>query len=538
MRTWQRLAALAVGAALFTVTACGGGSDDDGSSTGGDGGSESTGGTFSVGIDEPDFLTPGRAQGAFDEMHALFSGLVKFGDQSEPQLLHAESIESDDNTVWTIVIKPDWTFHDGEVVTAQSYADAWNATAYGPNAWGNNAQLSNIVGWDELNPAEGEPATDTLTGVEVVDETTLRVTLTAADSQFPYKLAQPGYYPLPTVAFEDLEAFNEAPVGNGPYMMDGAWEHDVQLSVTRYEDYQGPQPNADGITFRIYSDTTTAYTDAIGGAVDIVSVPQEKYKQVTTDFPDSYVAFNAIRLDWLGFPLWDPRFQDPRLRQAVSMSIDRDAVNEAIFGGLYTPATSYHGPSAPGGGTEGLCGEFCEFDPDRAKELLAEAGGWEGPMEIWFPGGVGYDQTFEALANQIRQNLGIEEVVTQSQPGFVQFLDALNTQQATGPFRGGWGSLYPSMQSLLWSVFSSSGDGRAGAGTYANPEVDALIAEADAAPSLDEATEIYKEAEARIMADFPIVPLFYAKYVYAHSSNVSNVVIGFDQIELNEVVVN
>lgn len=538
MRTWQRLAALAVGAALLTVTACGGGSGDDGSSTGGDGGGEGTGGTFSVGIDEPDSLIPGRAQGAFDEMHALFSGLVRFGDQSEPQMLHAESVESDDNVVWTITIKPGWTFHDGTPVTAQSYADAWNATAYGPNAWGNNTQLSNIVGWDELNPAEGTPATDTLSGVEVVDENTLRVTLKAADSQFPYKLGQPGFYPLPAAAFEDFDAFNEAPIGNGPYMMDGTWEHDVQLSVTRYEDYQGPQPNADGITFRIYSDTTTAYTDAIGGAVDIVSVPQEKYKQVASDFSDSYVAFNAIRLDWLGFPLWDPRFQDPRIRQAVSLAIDRDAVNDAIFGGLYTPATSYHGPSAPGGGTEGLCGEFCEFDPDRAKELLAEAGGWEGPMEIWFPGGVGYDQTFEALANQIRQNLGIEEVTTKSQPGFVQFLDALENQQATGPFRGGWGSLYPSMQSLLWSVFSTNGDGRAGGGSYANAEVDALIAQADAAPSLDEATELYQAAEERIIQDFPIVPLFYAKYVYAHSSNVSNVIIGFDQIELNEVVVN
>ncbi|WP_026875000.1 peptide ABC transporter substrate-binding protein [Jiangella gansuensis] len=533
MRTWQRLSALAVGAALLTVTACGGGSDD--STDTGDGGG--TGGTFSVGIDEPDSLIPGRAQGAFDEMHALFSGLVKFGDQSEPQMLHAESIESDDNIVWTITIKPDWTFHNGEPVTAQSYADAWNATAYGPNAWVNNALFAQVVGYDELNPAQGEPTAQTLSGVEVVDDTTLRVTLKAADSQFPYKLGNPGFYPLPTVAFEDFDAFNEAPIGNGPYQMDGTWEHDVQLSVTRYEDYQGPETNADSITFRIYSDTTTAYTDAIGGSVDIVSVPQEKYKQVDSDFADNFVAFEAVRLDWLGFPLWDPRFQDPRIRQAVSMAIDRDAVNEAIFGGLYTPATSLHGPTTIGGGTEGLCGEFCEFDPDAAKQLLAEAGGWEGPMEIWFPGGVGYDQTFEALANQIRQNLGIAEVTLQSQPGFVQFLDALRTQQASGPFRGGWGSLYPSMQNQLTAVFSSSGDGREGAGGYTNAEVDALIAQADGAPTPEEAVELYKQAEEQIMADFPVVPLFYAKYVYAHSDNVSNVIIGFDQIELNDVVV-
>lgn len=534
MRTWQRLCALAVGAALLAVGACAGDTDaTPGDATGSDDG---RGGTFSLGIDEPDHLTPGRAQAAFDEMHALFAGLVKYGTRSEPELLHAESITSDDNVVWTIKIKPGWTFHNGEPVTAQRYADGWNATAYGPNGWENNAQFATVTGYDALNPESGEPTADTLSGVEVVDETTLRVTLVSPDSQFRYKLGQPGFYPMPEAAFEDLEAYDEAPIGNGPFQMDGVWEHDVQVAVTRFDEYQGPQPSADGIVFKIYADISTGYTDALGGAVDIVTVPQEKYRQLESDFGDRFVAFDAVRLEWLGMPLWDERFQDIRVRQAISRSIDRAAVNEAIFSGISTPATSYHGPSAVGGGTAGLCGEFCEFDPEAARTLLAEAGGWEGPMEIWFPGGAGYDQTFEAIANQIRQNLGIEDVQLASQPGFPQFLEALETHRATGPFRGAWGSLYPSMQNLLTAVFSTTGDGRAGGGSYANAEVDDLIVQADAA-SPEDAVELYKQAEARIMQDFPIVPLFYGKYVYAHSENVSNVVVGFDQVELSQVTV-
>ncbi|NDL56380.1 peptide ABC transporter substrate-binding protein [Phytoactinopolyspora mesophila] len=531
MSSWRGLPALIV-AAVLVLSACG--SDDDNP-----GPAASGGGSFSVGVDEPDHLTPNRMTGAFNEVSALFAPLVKFGDSSEVTLLQAESIESDDNVHWRITIRDGWTWHNGEPVTAQNYADAWNATAYAPNGWANNGQFSNVVGYDELNPENGDPEAETLSGVNVVDETTLEVTLKSADSQFPFKLKLPGFYALPEVAFEDLDAYDEAPVGNGPFQMDGAWEHDVEIRMTRFEDYQGPQPNADELVFRIYSDLNTAYTDAVGGVVDIVSVPQEKLRQVEQDFGDRFIPFQAVRLDWLGFPLWDERFEDIRIRQAISMAIDREEVNEAIFAGVYHPASSFHGANVIGGGTEGLCGEYCEFNPERANELMDEAGGWDGSLELWYPGGVGYDQTFEALANQIRQNLdAIDDVELKTQPGFAAFIEDLSEQTVTGMFRGGWGSLYPSMQNQLTEVWSSMGVGRAGAGSYAEDDVDQLILEADAAPTSEEAAELYQQAEARIFEDFPAVPLFYATYNFAHSENVSNVTIGFDEIELTDVVVN
>lgn len=512
---------------LIAVAGCSG----SGSASGGDGG-------FVMAADEPDHLTPGRSAGAFDQIHALFAPLVKFGTDAELDYIQAKSVTSDDNVTWTIELRKGWTFHDGEEVTADNFARAWNATAYGPNAWANNGQLASIKGYAALNPPKGKPTAKKLSGVKVVDPYTLRVTLQAPDSQFPYKLGQPGFYPLPDVAFEDLEAYDESPIGNGPFQMDGRWEHDVSIAMTRYDDYGGEAANAESITFQIYSDITTAYTDVQAGTVDLSVLPQEKYKQAPDDFDDRLYSFDAVRLDWLGFPLWDTRFQDVRIRKAISMAIDRDAINDAIFGGLYRPATSLTPKTAIGGGTEGMCGETCEFNPDKAKQLLEAAGGWEGPMEIWFPGGVGYDQTFEAIANQIRQNLGIEEVKLTSQPGFTQFLAALDEHKATGPFRGGWGSLYPSMQNLLTAVFTESGDGHEGSGGYVNDNVEKLIADGDSAPTPDKAVEAYKQAEQQVLTDLPVAPLFYAKYVGIHSENVSNVQIGFDQVELADVEVN
>ena len=527
MNTNKRLAAALLTLPLIAVAACSGSGD-----------AGSAGGGFIVASDEPDHLTPGRATGAFDQIHALFAPLVKFGDDAELDYIQAKSVTSDDNRTWTIELRKGWTFHDGEEVTADNFAKAWNATAYGPNAWGNNGQLATIDGYDALNPAKGKPKTKKLAGLEVVDPYTLEVTLDAPDSQFPYKLGQPAFYPMPDVAFEDLKAYEEAPVGNGPFQMDGTWEHDASIAMKRYEDYGGEAAKAESLTFQIYSDMTTAYTDVQAGAVDIASLPQEKYKQAPDDFGDRLYSFDAVRLDWLGFPLWDKRFQDPRIRKAVSMSIDREAINDAIFGGMYRPATSLTPKTAIGGGTEGMCAEACEFDPDKAQKLLEDAGGWDGPMEIWFPGGVGYDQTFQAVANQIRQNLGIEEVTLNSQPGFTQFIAALDEQTATGPFRGGWGSLYPSMQNLLTAVFTRSGDGHEGSGGYVSSKVENLITQGNAAPTPEKAVEAYKQAEQQILDDVAIAPLFYAKYIGIHSENVSNVYNGFDQVELADVEVN
>jgi oligopeptide transport system substrate-binding protein len=498
----------------------------------------SEGNSYSVGIDEPDHLTPGQATGAFDEVHALFAPLVKLDENNELTYVQAKSVTSSDNVHWTIKIRPGWTFHNGEPVTAQSYVDAWNTTAYGPNAWGNNGQFATIEGYDAMNPAEGEPTAKTLSGVTVVDPTTISVTLKAPDSQFPYRLtpSEPGFYPMPEAAYDDLKAYDEAPIGNGPFQMDGTWQHDVEIRMTRFDDYKGPQPQADGLLFKIYSDTTTAYTDARAGEVDIVSVPQEKYTQLEDDFGDHYVAFDAVSVDWLGFPLWDERYQDKRLREAISLAINRDEINEQIFGNLYAPAQSLTPPTAIGGGTTS-CGDACDFDPERARQLLEAAGGWDGTLQIWYPGGVGYEQTFRAIANQIRENLGIEAEAKAVQ-GFTAYIAALDNREVTGPFRGHWGSLYPSMQNNLTALFTEHGEGQSGSGFYSNPRVDDLIAQGNAAPSPEAAVTYYKQAEQVIMDDFPVVPTFYAKYVYAYSDNVDNVIIGHDQIELTEVTVH
>lgn len=546
-RTRSRMVlTLVTAAGLLGAVACSSGSDGGsggssasaGTSGSTDSGTTNATGSFSVAEIEPDHLTPGRAGTAYDEIHALFTSLAKVGTDNKVELLQAESITpSADNTVWTVKIRPGWTFHNGEPVTAQSYVDGMNTTAYGPNAWANSGELVNVKGYAALNPLKGTPKVKTLSGLKVVDATTFVVTLTKGDSQFALEMTpnQPAFYPLPKAALKNLKAYDEAPIGDGPYKMVGTWQHDKSISMTAFAGYQGVKPKTGNLVFKIYSDADTAYTDALADNVDIAFVPQDKFSQLDSDFPDHSIKFDAVALDYLGFPLWDKRWQNVKLREAVSMSIDRDAINTALFGGLFSPAKSTLSPSTIGG-TDDSCGVYCTLDPVKAKALLAAAGGWSGPMTISFPGGLGYDATFEAVANQIRQNLGIATVRAVPDPTFAEFFQNLTDKKTANPYRGHWGSLYPSAQNLLTALFTPTGDGVAETG-YSSAATSSLIDQANAAGSTDESIALYKKADKQIMTDFPIAPLFYGKYVYAYSNKVDHVRVTTDQIELGEVTV-
>src|SRR5688500_5000096 len=157
--------------AAAVLVGCGGGDDGGGSGEG----------FISVGIGEPKSLfvpSVGETEG-HQVLSALYTPLVRYNDNLETELEAAASIEpSEGNKVWTIKLKDGYTFHNGEKVTADSYINSWNYGAYGPNAQDLNSYYNKIDGYAELNPTDGStPATDRLSGLEKVDDLTIKVTL-------------------------------------------------------------------------------------------------------------------------------------------------------------------------------------------------------------------------------------------------------------------------------------------------------------------------------------------------------------------------
>lgn len=511
-----------------TVTGCAGGGS-------GAGGFDSD--AVTVAEQEPDHLIPGWGNGYNDdESNALFAPLVAVGPDNQPVLNQAASIKSSDNRVWTIKIKPGWTFSNGEPVTAQSYLDGWNTAAYSPNAWQFNYMFANVKGYKALNPATGKPTAKTLSGAVATDDHTIRLTLTKPDSQLILEMAG-GYAwnPLPKVALKDLKAYDEAPIGDGPFMMDGRWEHNRQIKMKRSPTYAGTPAKVTAVTFKMYSSTETAYTDLQAGNVDVNGVwsfiPPEKLSQVKQNFQGRVLVTPQVYPHWLAFPLWDNRFADAKVREAISVSIDRKTIVDKIFGGLFEPAEGLLGKANAGGAT-GSCGDKCAYDPGRAKQLLAAAGGWSGPLNLYYIGGQGLDSYVQAIANNIRQNLGIQNVVLKAIPTPAQYAANVADKKVDGPFIYQWSSSTPSPQDLLAGVFQKSGSGSARAGYYSNASVDSGIAAAQAAASGSAATDSYHRAEAQIMADFPVAPIYQATQVTAYSPRIKKVSINLSGLDL------
>jgi ABC-type oligopeptide transport system substrate-binding subunit len=505
------------------VAACSSG----GSETEGGGGGEKA---FSIGIIEPEHLLPPTTNATNDMqvLFVLFTGLVEYDAQTAaPANVMAESITSPDQQEWTIKIKGGWTFHDGEPVTARSFVDAWNFGAYAPNAAGNSSSFAKIEGYDDL---QGDPAATPpvpppareMSGLRVVDDTTFTVRLVEPFSQFPVTLGFQAFYPLPRAALDDPKRFEEQPVGNGPFMMDGPWRHDESIRVKRYPDYQGPPPAADAIEFKIYVKKETAYRDFQSGELDITTeLPATEIPGARETYGSRFVEQLSSGLNYLGLPLYQPAYARKEIRQAISLAIDRQGIIDKIFDGEKDPARSIVFPALPGTRTDAC--KLCDLDVDRARALLAQGGGWKGgTLHIWFAIGRDHEQSMEAVANQLRTNLGITDVKFET-PEFAVFFGAVKAHQVTGPFRLNWLMDYPSPQAYLAPLFGSkSSSNRAG---YANPKVDELVAAGDRAPSIEEGLKYYQEAEDLILDDMPLIPLWFAKNQGVHSERTDGVVI-------------
>lgn len=539
------LAAMVAGSLLLAACSSGDtGGDADGGETAAAGGASD--GTFSVYIGEPENpLVPGNTnetEGG-QVVDALWTGLVEYDVETNEAVYTgvAESIESEDQQTWTVTLKEGWTFHDGTPVTAQDYVDTWNYVANSENAMGNSYFFANIEGYEDLQAEEGgTPAATEMSGLNVVDERTFEVTLTAPYAQWPTTVGYTAFFPMPPAFFEDPEGFGEQPTGNGPFMAEEPFQPGVGITLTRYEDFGGEQPaQAGGVEFRVYTEINTAYTDLQAGGLDIVDqIPPDAIASAESEFGDRFKTQPEGDITALAFPTYDERYADPEVRRAFSMAIDRQAIIDAIFEGTMTPATSFVSPVVDGY-REDAC-DACEFDPEQANQLLDEAGfDRSEPVDLWFNAGAGHEEWMQAVGNQLRDNLGIEYQL-RGDLQFAEYLPLQDEQGMTGPFRAGWIMDYPVMENFIGPLYTTPAIPPAGANAsfYSNPEVDSLVQAGNSAPTPEEAIAQYQAAEDILVQDMPAAPLWYGLIQYAHSENVENVVVNsFGRVQVADITV-
>jgi oligopeptide transport system substrate-binding protein len=507
--------------------------------------------TIVVGIAEPQHLMPANTTDASGTqvLASLFAPLVDFDANHQPHPVAAQSITPDrTNEVWTITLKPGFTFSNGEPVTADSYINAWNYGAYGPNGQSASSLFDRIEGYAELQsrdpdgvtgPQEGPaPRARTLSGLKKIDDTTFTVTLSAPFVGWAAVLGSAAFYPLPKAAFSApgviADGFEDAIIGNGPFKMKGRWEHGDQIRVEKVAHFKGTVPGIDGVTWKIYKDPRDEYADLVAGKVDVQpKIPVEDLATAAGDLGDRLQKSPNSSFTFVAFPAFQPEFAKPQVRQALSMAVNRKVMTDQILQGAETPANAFVSP-AVAGYRPGSCGEACTFDPTKAKAMYAAAGG-PRDITITYNADGGHKAWVDEMCRQITASLGIN-CKGASVPNLADMLTAVEKRRPVGLFRLNWTMDYPLMESYLGPLYSTNGSSNVYG--YSNPAFDSLLKQGATAATPEEATRKWQQAEDILAHDIPVIPLRFGQNVYGHSERVSKVTVDASQkLDLDRIQV-
>jgi oligopeptide transport system substrate-binding protein len=350
------------------------------------------------------------------------------------------------------------------------------------------------------------------------------VTLSAPFSQFELLLGYNVFYPLPNAAFSSPEKINpnfeQAPIGQGPFKMNGVWNHNQNIAVQEYSDFKGTKPKVSNINFKIYQDQNTMYNDLIAGNLDVQpQIPSTKLANAPTDLGDRFKKTPSSYIGFITIPNYIPAYTLP-IRQAVSMAFNRQEITQKIFQGAYRPATSWVSPLVQGYRPD-TCGKYCNYDPAAAKALWTRAGGVPGnKILLYYNADGGHKDWVDAVCNQLKANLGVD---CQGTP-VAQFADLRNQAHAhslQGFLRGAWAFDYPSIEDYLTPLYAT--DAPSNDGAYSNRAFDEALLAAGSAPNQSAAIKGYQGAEDIIAKDLPVIPTWFRDNLYGYSTRMSHV---------------
>ncbi len=473
----------------------------------------------------------------------LFAGLMSYDATGKPSPEVAQSIETTDNVNYRIILKPGWKFTDGSPVTAHSFVDAWNYGALSTNAQLQQNFFSPIDGFDEVAGATNGKRT-TMSGLQVVNDLEFTVRLKAPTIDFTLRLGHSSFYPLPEAAFRDMAAFGRNPIGNGPYKLDNgdAWEHNVKIDLVPNPDYRGNRkPHNKGLRFEFYANLDTAYSDLLSGNLDVLdTIPSSALTIYKRELGDNATSGPAAINQSLDTPMRLPHFggEEGRLRRlALSAAINRPQICQQIFNGTRSPARDFTARSLPGFDPNIPGNDVLDFNPERARQLWAQANAiapWSGRYAIAYNADSGHQEWVDAVANSIKNVLGIDAVGA-PQPTFAGFRTQITNRTIDTAFRAAWQGDYPSMVEFLAPLYAT-GAGSNDVG-YSSRAFDAALATAEAAPNLQEADTLANVAQRILLHDMPAVPLWDNIAVVGWSTEVSNVTVTWNGLPDYENIV-
>ncbi len=508
--------------ALAALAACG--KSNNGASANGGTVKASEGGTFKYYISDPvaiDHYNLQESEGT-QVGHVLFDSLVEWDwDKGDVKAKAAESWEiNDDNTVFTFHLK-DAKFHNGDPVTSESFKRGWqrlvDTTMTTPGEIGYH--LAPVVGYDEM--AAGE-ATE-LTGLTCPDDKTFVVTLKEPMADFLAVCCHPGLAPAPQAAIDDAANYLLAPIGNGPFMMDGKWESGQYINVKRFDDYYGDKPALDAINFSIQKDPKTAYSELEAGNMDFCQIPTGRFAELTEKYGSSVDGYTIspsrqtlagaeASVYFLAVNLEDETMANKDLRHAIGLAINRQNIVDTLFEGVREPADNVFPPIID---KKGGSWEYAKYDPEAAKKIIDEKGLAGTTIKLSYNSGGGHEDIMSCIqADLIAVGLNVEQD-TKEWAAYLQGLTDGDFQMG----RMGWIADYPTLDNFIFPNFYSTADNNYS--RYNNPEVDAAIDDARKIADEDERKDAYRKINQMVADDMPIIPIMFYAHQHVASDRVN-----------------
>ena len=438
----------------------------------------------------------------------IFSGLVALDTnlQLVPDIAHKWEIEN--GVVYTFYLRPNVTFHNGKPVTAHDFKWSIERASDSSNASPvSDTYLDDIVGFNDYWEGRGTE----ITGIKVIDDLTLQITIDAPKAYFLAKLTYPTAYVLDR---ETVEAggrgwWVDNPVGTGAFRLK-EYRIGERIVLERFDEYYREPAKVDRVVMNLAGGQAMAMYE--NDEIDITGVglfdldrvldPNEPLNK------DLVVAPPGFSVSYIGFNTNQPPLDDQKFRLALNHAVDKELISKEVLSELVVPAYGILPPGFPGfnPNLKGL-----EFDADLAARLLSESK-YSDPetrprIVVTVPGTggtIGLD--LEVIIEMWRQVLGVDVEIQQVE--WATYLDELDNQsfQAYGGL--GWAADYPDPQDFLDILFHSASP--INHGGYTNLEVDSVLEEARTEPDPIQRVALYHEAEQLIIDDAALLPLWYS----------------------------
>ena len=420
----------------------------------------------------------------------------------------ATEVEAVDDTTWDIVLREGVQFHNGEVLDAETVRF-------------NFARLL-----DPERPLAQSGFWAPVTAVEVTGPLSLRIETREPFPVFQSMLTQ--IHMVPQAYFEEVgaEVFASNPIGTGPYRLQ-RWSRDQELVLEAFEDYWAGTPSIQEVVFRPIPEGSSRVAELLTGGVDIITnlVPEAAMAVEASDMADarSVPSLRNIFIV-LNVPGEGP-LADARVRQAINYATDVQAIVDAVLDGnavvVGCPLNRYMF-----GYDEDLCAPF-DYDPERARALLAEAGYPDGfSMTLGSPSGryLNDQQVAEAVVGQLR-NVGINvDLQVREWSSYVGGL--LERQVPTDAYLIGWGNnsqfdADATLNNFLFGGTLEDGPGPVVFTYFFNPDFDRRVLAARSTVDEAERMQLYREALSIVRDEAPWLFLYQQGDVYGVNRRVN-----------------